>query len=124
MHLQQPDRLYRRKPLLDLAEQLIELLRPTGRLQVKLLFFMRFAVGVMTKHLAQLLYIVHCGSPWVSQVAKPDHGRCSRSTYGLKLIRNNEVFLSLFCFAHASYSAATWNRGRTEHEHSNNRAGL
>ncbi len=41
-----------------------------------------------------------------------------------QLIRSNEVPLSLFCFIYVSYSAATWNRGRTEHEHSNNRAGL
>jgi hypothetical protein len=67
--------------LLDLPEQLAELLRPPSRLHVELLFFMRFAVGVMTKHLAQLLYIVHCGFPWVSQVTKRDHGRCSGSQY-------------------------------------------
>jgi hypothetical protein len=31
------------------------------------LFFVRFAVCVVAKHLAQLLYVVHCGVPLLKQ---------------------------------------------------------
>ncbi|ATE77433.1 hypothetical protein CNN82_13735 [Pseudomonas frederiksbergensis] len=49
------------------------------------------------------------------------------------LIRINESFLRLFCFRQGFYSssharpgglARLCNRGRTDHEHSNNRTGL
>jgi len=50
-------------------------------LHLKLLLFVRFAVGIMTKHLAQLLYIVHCGVPRVTLTANNQHGRCGTNAY-------------------------------------------
>ncbi|MNO03547.1 hypothetical protein D3C81_2242880 [compost metagenome] len=62
--------LDRLQPLLDLIEQLINAPRPLARLRLEQLFLVRFAFCVVAKHLAQLLYVVHCGVPLIEAVLR------------------------------------------------------
>ncbi|EJN28074.1 hypothetical protein PMI36_00397 [Pseudomonas sp. GM79] len=64
---------------------------------------------------------------------KPYQGAAYGRRPASHLIRINSVFLSLFCLWQGFYSswharpgglASLCNRGRTDHEHSNNRTGL